>query len=171
MKNPGDASVFMMLNELAHLGRYEAAKRMENLGLKPSQAGILFILNCHGRMSQRKLADEIGITPPSMTVALRKLEERNLVAKVPDEKDQRVINIELSDNGKACVEKLKGIMSEMESTLYRGMTPEEKMLLRRLLLDMRKNLLDSKEFRGMDMRSIMQKTRPPIKHEFQQFLE
>ena len=90
---------------------------------------------------------------------------------MPDEKDQRVINIELSDNGKACVEKLKGIMSEMESTLYRGMTPEEKMLLRRLLLDMRKNLLDSKEFRGMDMRSIMQKTRPPIKHEFQQFLE
>ncbi len=40
------------------------------------------------------------------------------------------------------------------------------MLFRRLLIEMRDNLLNHKEFKGMDLHAIMEKTKPPIKHEF-----
>ena len=158
--------LFRSLHQLLHLSKYQAMKRMEILGLKPSQAGILFILNCEGELSQRSLADKIGIKPPSMTVALRKLEERGYIRKEQDEKDQRIVLIRLSEKGRECIESLKGIMSDMEEVLYQGITPEEMMLFRRLVLEMRENLLASKDFKGMDFKTIIEKTGPPMRHDF-----
>lgn len=159
MKNIEDASVFIIMHQLLHLSKYQAFKRMEVLNLKPSQAGILFVLNHEGRLSQRQLAEMIGITPPSMTVALRKLEERGYVLKRPDEEDQRVMRIQLSDKGKECIEEIKGILDSMEEVLCQGISPEEKMFFRRLILEMRNNLLQSKDFKGMDMKTIIERTR------------
>lgn len=68
---------------------------MEELDIKPSQAGILFSLKCWGEQSQRQLAQRVGITPPSMTVALRKMEEKGYVSRKTDEKDQRITRIQL----------------------------------------------------------------------------
>lgn len=166
MKNVEDASIFIVLHQLLHLSKYQAMKRMEILRLKPSQAGILFILNCEGELSQRSLADKIGIKPPSMTVALRKLEEQGYIKKEQDGKDQRIIRIRLSEKGRECIESLKGIMSDMEEVLYQGITPEEMMLFRRLILQMRENLLESKDFKGMDFKTIIEKTGPPMRHDF-----
>ena len=139
---------------------------MEDMELNPSQAGILFILNNQGRLSQRQLAEKIGITPPDMTVTLRKLEERGFITKEPDERDQRILRICLSEAGKECIEKIKSIMKDMEEILYRGFSVEERLLFQRLLLEMRENMLDSKDFKGMDFKTIIEKTGPPMGHDF-----
>ena len=76
----------------------------------------------------------------------------------PDATDQRIIRIELSRRGKECIEELEGVMKDMEEMLYQGITPEERMLLRRLILEMRENLLNSKDFKGMDFKDIIEKT-------------
>lgn len=158
-----DVPAFVILHRLIHMSKYQAFKRLDDFDLKPSQAGILFVLSCNGKLSQRELAERIGITPPSMTVALRKMETRGYIEKEPDEKDQRIIRILLTEKGESCVEDIRTVMDEMEAVLYQNMTQEEKMLLRRLLLQMQENLLDSKEFRGLDMALIMERTRPALK--------
>ncbi len=162
MKNIDEASAFILMHQLMHLSRYHAVRRMENLNLNPSQAGILFILNSHGRLSQRQLAEKIGITPPSMTVTLRKLEELGYIRKEPDECDQRILRICLSEAGQDCIGRLESVMEEMEKILYQGFTLEERLLFRRLLLAMRENMLESKDFKGMDFKSILRKTGPPM---------
>jgi len=156
-----NASVFILLEQLSHLSKYHAMKKMEALDLKPGQAGILFILNFEGSLSQKELAEKMGITPPSMTVALKKMESRGYVEKEPDKYDQRIVRVCLSDKGKECIESLKGIEEDMEELLFRGMSHEEKLLMKRLLMEMRKNLMNNKEFRGMDMCTVMERTRPP----------
>ena len=166
MKNIEDARVFIVMHQLMHLSRYQAVRRMEDMELNPSQAGILFILNNQGRLSQRQLAEKIGITPPSMTVTLRKLEERGFITKEPDERDQRILRICLSEAGKECIEKIKSIMKDMEEILYRGFSVEERLLFQRLLLEMRENMLDSKDFKGMDFKTIIEKTGPTMGHDF-----
>ena len=166
MKNIEDASVFIVMHQLMHLSRYQAFKRMEDMELNPSQAGILFILNSQGHLSQRELAQKIGITPPSMTVTLRKLEERGFIKKETDERDQRILRIRLSSAGKECIERLKSIMEDMEEILYRGFSVEERLLFWRLLLAMRENMLGSKDFKGMDFKAIIEKTAPPMRHDF-----
>lgn len=162
-ENKDNVPVYVILHRLIHMSKYQAFKRLDDFDLKPSQAGILFVLSCNGKLSQRELAEKIGITPPSMTVALRKMENRGYIKKEPDEKDQRIIRILLTEKGEDCVEDIRAVVDKMEAVLYRNMTQEEKMLLRRLLLQMQENLLDSKEFKGMDMALIMERTRPTLK--------
>lgn len=166
MKDQKDLSIFIILHQIVHMSKYQEIKKTEALGIKPGQAVILFMLGCKGGLSQKQLAQEIGITPPSMTVALRKMEESGFILREPDDEDQRVIRIRLSEKGKQYVDEITSILEEMEELLYEGISPEERMLFRRLLIEMRDNLLSHKEFRGMDMHTIMKKTKPPIKHEF-----
>lgn len=166
MRNIEDASIYIILHQLVHLSKYQAMKWMENLELKPSQAGILFALNSDGKLSQRELAEKIGITPPSMTVALKKLEEKGFILKEPDEKDQRIIRICLADKGKSCVDDIKRVTDDMEKVIYQGITQEERMLFRRLLLQMRQNLLDSKDFKDVDMGCVLEKVHAPMKSRF-----
>lgn len=163
MKPTADTPVFMLLHQLLHLSGYQAARKMERLGMKPGQAGILMILKCEGRLSQKELAKKMGITPPSMTVALRKLEAMGYILRKADPADQRIIRIELSDRGKECTEELKNIMQEMEELLYQGISYEERLFMKRLFLEMRKNLMSAAEFRGLDINTAMERAHPPIK--------
>lgn len=166
MTNDKDTSVFWLFHQIIHLSKYQEMKKMEALDLKPGQAGILFMLACDGRLSQRELAQKLGITPPSMTVALRKMEERGLIVREADEEDQRIIRIQISSKGKECIEEIQKIMNEMEQILYGNMNQEERILFRRMLMETRDSLLNYKEFQGLDMPSIIEKTQPPIKHIF-----
>lgn len=158
--------IYMLLHQLVHLSKYQAFQHLEKFKLKPGQAGILFVLSGSGKLSQRELASKIGITPPSMTVALRKMEELNYVGREPDEKDQRIIRIFLTEKGKNCVKEIKDVMEQMEEVLFQTISQEEKMLLRRLLYQMRQNLLESKYFKGMNMKTIMNRACPAVQEEF-----
>ncbi len=166
MTKDKETSVYWLLHQIIHLSKYQEVKKMEALGLKPGQAGILFMLNCYGKLSQKELAQKMGITPPSMTVALRKMEEKGLIVKEADTEDQRIIRIQISEEGKACIEEIKQVMNDMEQLLYGDMQQEERLLFRRMLLETRDSLLNYKEFQGLDMHSIMEKTKPKIKGDF-----
>lgn len=48
----------------------------------------------------------------------------------PDEKDQRVVRICLSEKGKDCIEEIHRSMDGMEELVYRGMSHEERLLFR-----------------------------------------
>ncbi len=160
MKLTEDTPVFILLHQLLHLSGYQAARRMERLGMKPGQAGILMILRCEGRLSQKELAKKMGITPPSMTVALKKLDGQGYILKETDSRDQRIIRVRLSDKGSEYAEELYNIMEEMEELLYQGISYEERLFMRRLFLEMRKNLMSGTEFEGMDFHSVMRKVHP-----------
>ena len=88
MHREEESSVFFSVFQLIQFMKYQAMKRMEEMDIKPSQAGVLFSLKCWGEQSQKQLAERVGITPPSMTVALRKMEEKGYVIRKQDKNDQ-----------------------------------------------------------------------------------
>lgn len=155
-----NAPVQMILHHLLHLTKYQAMHMLGHFELNPGQAGILFTLGHHGNLTQTQLAAKIGITPPSMTVALRKMEEKGYVTKKPDEQDQRKIRIQLTEKGAGCIDDMKKVFRQMEEIIFQGFLPEEKLLLRRFLLQMEENILKSKEMKGMDMNCIMSQMYP-----------
>ena len=159
MKQDVESSIFFSIFQLMNFMKYQGMKRMEELELKPSQAGILFSLKRWGELSQKQLAEKVGITPPSMTVAIRKMEEEGYVIRKPDEKDQRVIKIQLAPKGESCIEGIRKVIFDMEAVVYQGISREEILLIKRLLTEMKNNLLNSKDFKGMDMETIMEKAR------------
>ena len=117
-----------------------------------------------GEQSQRQLAQRVGITPPSMTVALRKMERKRYVSRKTDEKDQRITRIQLAPKGEECIDGIRCVLTEMEEIIYQGISREEVLLMKRLLTEMKNNLLESKDFKGVDMQTIMEKTHPSMKH-------
>lgn len=157
-----DISIVMLLEQVSHLARYHTIKRMEGLNMKPGQVGILFILNGEGSMPQKELAEKMGITPPSMTAAVKKLESRGYIVKEADPCDQRVFKVGLSEKGRECIDSLKRALEDIETVIFKDITHEEKLFLRRLFFEMRRNLMDNKELRGLDICSVMEKTRPPV---------
>ena len=160
-----DSSIFVLLFQIMQLTKYQAIRRMDELKLKPSQAAILFVLHCKGNMSQRELAEVIGITPPSMTVALRKMEDQGYVFREPDRNDQRIMRIHLAPKGIECVDGVKCVIKEMEELTLKGLSQEETLFMRRLLSEMKKNLLESRDFKGMNLQEIMDVTKPSLKNQ------
>lgn len=169
MEKDMEASVFFSTFQLMQFMKYQAMKRMEDMDIKPSQAGVLFSLKCFGEQSQKQLAERVGITPPSMTVALRKMEEKGYIIRKQDEKDQRVIKIQIAPDGEQCIEGIQCIIKEMEEIVYQGISREEILLMKHLLTQMKYNLLNSKDFKGIDMKEIIEKTHPPIKNMEEKF--
>jgi len=142
-KNINEVPLPALMYKLLHMMKHQAVPLYKSVDLKHGSSGILFTLNKYGPMSQRELADKVGITPPSMTVALRKLQNEGYINRKTDQNDQRIIQIELQDKGVECIAHIKRVMEEAERNLLAGFTQEEQMLLRRLLVQLYYNLLDS----------------------------
>lgn len=149
--NRDNMPMHMLLFQIVHLHKQYVINLMKPTGLQMSQMGILAVLKMNGPMSQREIADKIHVTPPSVTVALQKLEKLGYIERRTDEKDQRIMRIMISESGRKLVDETKSLISETEEMLFEGMSAEEKMLLRRLILQMRDNLLAS---RGLEKGDI-----------------
>ena len=57
-----------------------------------------------------------------------------------DEKDQRMMRLDLTEKGQACIEHVKAITEKMDEIAFTGISPEEKMLLRRILFQICENV-------------------------------
>lgn len=136
----------MLFHQVSHMHKHYFMQLLQRMNLKPGQAGILFVLNRYGELSQRELADRIGVKPPSVTVALQKMEKNEYITKRADERDQRIIRIGITEKGKDCVKNMNQLVGQTEDILFRSMSNEEIMLLRRLILQMRENILAVKDF-------------------------
>lgn len=60
-----------------------------------------------GRMISSRLAKVLGITRSAVSQMVSKLEAKNVVQRVPDDKDRKIAYIELSDSARAQYENMK----------------------------------------------------------------
>lgn len=145
--------VQLLLAQVGHMYKWYVTNQMKNTKLKAGQAGILVILQMMGPLSQKEIADRIHITPPSVNVAVQKLKKLGYVKKEQDENDQRVTRIHLTKSGEETIGNIHQMLKNTEATLLKDMSTEEKILCRRLLLQMSDNLLQEKAFREMPCKS------------------
>lgn len=138
----GDEDMPMHLRflQIVHLQKQYMLQMLKPTGLKMSQAGILVVLKKCGPLSQREIADQIHVTAPSVTAAIQKLEKLGYIERKTDEKDQRMQRIRLSQKGEELLKEMKIFLDRTEATLFEGISAEEKMLLRRLTMQMKENL-------------------------------
>lgn len=68
---------------------------------------ILLVKERGGRIISSKLAKVLGITRSAVSQMVNKLEAKNVVRRVPDEKDRKIAYIELSESARAKYEEVK----------------------------------------------------------------
>ena len=88
----------------------------------------------------QELAKRLNVTPPSITSMIKKMEQEGYIIRKADEQDQRVMRLTLAKKGKDCVAYVIKTAEKLEEIVFEGMTAEEKMLFRRLLLQILENV-------------------------------
>ncbi len=70
-----------------------------------------------GRMISSRLAKVLGITRSAVSQMVSKLEAKNVVQRVPDDKDRKIAYIELSDTARAQYEDMKDRVNAILSSV------------------------------------------------------
>ena len=70
-----------------------------------------------GRMISSRLAEALCITRSAVSQMVNKLEAKNVVKRVPDDKDRKIAYIELSDTARAQYEDMKGRVNAILSSV------------------------------------------------------
>ena len=116
---------------------------LEEEGIHPGQAPLLFELNRHDGRNQKELARCIFVSPPTITVMLKHLETAALIERKKDPQDLRNIRIYLTQKGRECTTRIIASMKTFEEALVCALTPQENKELRRLLLKLQTHLLQN----------------------------
>lgn len=135
----------LLVNQVMRLYLQRSMQLFRSLDIHPGQAGMLWALKCRNGLSQKELAKKIGITPPSITAMIKKLEAEQLIEKHHDKEDQRIARIYITEKGREIAEYMGIVLKQMEQEAFANMSEEEVMLLRRLLLQMKENLLEGQK--------------------------
>lgn len=132
---------------ISHLSRIHISaihNSLESYGVQRTYGPILKELSMTEGVTQKKLAEEMHITAPSMSVNLQKMENAGLLIRKSDEADMRQIRLYLTDKGRAAAEKADREIALSEEKLVEALTRDEQKELKRLLI----KILDSRTERG-----------------------
>ncbi|MBE6038312.1 MAG: MarR family transcriptional regulator [Anaerofustis stercorihominis] len=128
---------------------------LEQIDIHPGQVPLLMFLNSSDGMTQAEIANHLFVSAPTINVSVKRLEKAGLIEKRADENDARMIRIYITEMGKDTANKLDMSNQKLEDEMFEGFTPEEKMLFRRLLMQIRDNLF---------MQDGGEVDLPPMKH-------
>lgn len=100
-------------------------RKAVNFGLHRSQHRMLMHLSFKScGVSQKKLADELEISPAAVAVALKKLEELDYITRCSFGGDSRVNNIMITDNGRQLTEESRKVFREIDKAMFEGVDDE-----------------------------------------------
>lgn len=76
--------------------------------------------------SQRELAEQLHVTPATVTVSLRSMERDGYITKITDPNDMRRKRIALTDKGREVLDKLDEVYERIGRAMFDGFSPEER---------------------------------------------
>lgn len=107
------------------------------------QGGLLIALNHKDGQTQKELANFMGRKPATMTVMIQRMEKNGLVRKEQDKEDQRTTRIYITKKGREEYEKVTVIFKQMEEEMFANFSVEEKIVFKRLLMQIQANFLEN----------------------------
>jgi len=113
---------------------------LEELGVYPGQPPLLFVLGKYGALSQKQLADRLHLTPATVAVMLRRMEQGGLVARRTDPADRRISTVHLTAQGRALRDRVKRALGVIAAECLGDFTPAQRRQLQHLLERLRANL-------------------------------
>jgi MarR family transcriptional regulator, organic hydroperoxide resistance regulator len=142
MSNSETDSVDLILDQFIKVQRQIMYSRLAKIGLYPGQPPVLAALCKNNGCSQKELVNSLSVKPATITVTIQRMEKAGLLECRADEKDLRVSRVYITDKGRELNTKVEEITKNIEKECFVGFTQEEKILLRRFLIQMRDNLKD-----------------------------
>lgn len=132
----------MLCNEISKMFRNTMRESVEDPRIQGSYREILFHLAREDGRTQLELARLTHLKPPSVSVALGKLEDEGYVTRQADKLDQRCTRVYLTEKGKNIDEKARDVIKTLDFRAVKDFTEEEIKQLTILLFRLRENIAD-----------------------------
>jgi DNA-binding MarR family transcriptional regulator len=141
MKQPEQiASVISRIHENANRIILDELAGHGMEGLVPSHGGILSCLFANDGLPMSEIAKKIHRKKNTITVLVEKLETYGYVTRVADSEDNRISLVYLTAKGKSIRGTFTMISDKLISSIYKGISKEEKLTLMNLLDRINENL-------------------------------
>jgi DNA-binding MarR family transcriptional regulator len=110
-----------------------AFRRLGELGLSFSHVRALHMLAPDRTLAMKDLAEQLCLTPPSVTALTRRLVQTGLVRRQSHSEDSRVALLSLTDEGRTMLQQLYQDQLRQMQRLLEGLAIEEQELFLNLL--------------------------------------
>ena len=134
-----------LLNDLTYISRcgaYYRSQQLEPLGLSSRQGTTLAAICTHPGITQDQLARQVVLNKSNITRQLTALEEKGYVNRIPSPTDRRAMQLYPTDKTMALLPQIQGVYRDWSALLLQDMTEEEKLLLGKLLLQIKGKATD-----------------------------
>jgi DNA-binding MarR family transcriptional regulator len=121
-----------LFERMRHHTKGPAFAQISALNLSPSHLRVLHLLAPTNTWAMKDLAEQLGLTPPSLTAITRRLVQTGLVQRQTHPDDSRISLLSLTEAGRALHEQLYAEHLARMEQLLAGLTAEEQ----RLFLDL-----------------------------------
>jgi len=135
----------MLINEVSRMF-FRIVKQRSGDGDKRStreqhSARIMLMhLSRVGEATQSELVNITRMKAPTISVALKNMENEGLVVRTADENDQRVTHVYITEKGKRVHEEIFSRLKETDAIMMNGVSEEEASAMMATLCKMRENL-------------------------------
>jgi DNA-binding MarR family transcriptional regulator len=140
MQKPITETISYLLAQVCKAHRGKRQELLAKIDLHLGQEMLLLRLWPGDGQTQSELAGDLCISPATMTRMLDRMAKAGLVERRTDTEDQRVSRVYLTDRGRSLREPIEGLWHELEEQSLINLTLDERILLRRLLLQVYENL-------------------------------
>lgn len=126
--------------QTCHAHRNAAHAALSDAGVHVGQEMLLIQLWEVEGLTQSELADELCVEAPTITRMLQRMEKTGLIERRSDPNDARVSRVYVTDEGASLQSDVEAAWHTLEERTLENVTIEERLLLRRLLLQIQDNL-------------------------------
>jgi len=112
-----------LLRRLRRLG--SAFPPVQDLPVTPPQLMLLSWIAEHAGCRVYDVAAGLGLTPPTVSVSLRRLEQLGLLRREPDPNDKRALRLFLTSEGQDLHHRVRAFQYEHARRFLANLTPDE----------------------------------------------
>lgn len=138
--SPRQMPISFLISNVCRHYRFQAHTLLQSLGLHAGQDMFLQRLWEQDGLTQTELVNQLCVQPATINKMVNRMVKNGLIQKRDDLDDKRVVRVYLTERGWALKEPVRQIWNTLEEKILADYTLEEKVLLRRMLLQMLDNL-------------------------------
>jgi MarR family transcriptional regulator for hemolysin len=129
-------SIGQLIHETARIWRYKLDQRLRPLGLSQAKWRTLAHLS-RGHLTQRDLAERLGIEEPTLARLLSKMEEQRWIKRHNAEHDRRCKTVHLQPKSSALLEQIQKTARGLRHELIETVSPRDLQTCMRVLSEIR----------------------------------
>jgi DNA-binding MarR family transcriptional regulator len=132
---PGlESEVRQLISRACELKHWRMHELLDQLGMHRGQPSVLYALWAQDGMTQSELTERLNRSPSTITKTVQRMEKIGLVERRPDDNDERVSRVYLTDAGRDIRPAVENVWQVLDQQLFSGFSAAELAMFRDFLL-------------------------------------